>query len=142
MSSHRIHLKGPWQYCLLSATGAEAAPATGELNSAGRIKLPADWQESFGDYRGSVRYERHFNCPTNLDSDERVYVIFTEIGGTATVTLNETELGSTDGGPGPFEFEIKGLLHPRNLLVVDVEFTALGEPGGLWTAVALEIRSD
>jgi hypothetical protein len=134
--AHRMHLKGPWQYRLLDSD-ANANPTAAK----GRIKLPAAWQDCFADYRGSVRYERHFNCPTNLDPHERVYVVFEEIGGEATIRLNETLLGNAGGGPGPFEFEIKSLLQPRNLLVVDVAFHGGNErPGGLWAPVALEIR--
>ncbi len=77
-----MHLKGPWQYRLLDTSE--------KLAAEGRIKLPATWQECFADYRGGVRYLRHFNCPTNLEPHERVFVIFAEIGGTATVSLNET----------------------------------------------------
>lgn len=135
--AHRMHLKGPWQYRLLNSASAANVPA-----AEGRIKMPASWQDCFADYRGGVRYERHFNCPTNLDPHERVYVIFEEIGGDATVQLNDTQLGTAGGGPaGPFEFEIKSLLQPRNLLTVDVVFQGGNEqPGGLWAPVALEIR--
>lgn len=136
-----MHLKGPWQYQLLADSSDDSRPSAGRPEQAGRIKLPADWQECFGEFRGRVRYERHFNRPTNLDPEERVYVVFEEIGGQASVQLNETDLGIAGNKPGPFEFEIKDLLQQRNLLCVEVEFLAENEPGGLWAPVAIEIRS-
>ncbi len=137
-----MHLKGPWKYRILPAA-EQMSPPDPEIAAEGRIKLPAAWEECFGTYRGTVRYQRHFNCPTNLDSHEQVFVIFTEIGGQASIRLNGSELGTAAGGPGPFEFEITTLLQSQNMLEADVTFqTADPSPGGLWSPVALEIRSD
>jgi hypothetical protein len=105
--------------------------------------MPATWQSLFGDAAGTARFRRRFNRPTNLDPDERVFLVFGGLAGWVRVSLNGAELGSLSAGHDPAEFDVTPRLAPRNTLDVEVTFdpaAVAGRPGGLWAPVALEIR--
>lgn len=146
---YRMRLRGPWQYRWLRREGSEpqdAGPAAGgEHPWEGRVKLPADWRELFGETAGAVRFRRVFHRPTNLDDYERVYVVFDGVGGEATVRLNDRELGRIGPQADTAEFHITELLRPSNELMVDTAFdpgASEAAPGGLWKTVALEVRAE
>src|SRR5579871_370288 len=104
MPTHRMHLKGPWEYEVQMdspspasqpkpALSPKAAVEPLKVSATGTIRMPSTWEAAFGDYRGAIRFQRRFQKPTNLDPEERVFVVFDGIGGTARVTLNDQELG-------------------------------------------------
>lgn len=131
MYPHRIRLRGPWD-CqpLESQAGGKAAPL--------RMTLPCRWRDGgLGEFAGRVRFTRRFGFPGRIDPDERVWLVFEGIAGTADVVLNGTPLGR-HASDEPFEFEITGLLSARNQLQVEVE---AGTDGGIWGDVALEVRA-
>lgn len=139
MLPHRMHLKGPWQYEWLGPS--DALPP--DVEPAGRLKMPAEWRTSFGSAAGTARFRRRFNRPTNLDADERVFVVLDGVGGTGEARLDDRRLGTVDGAQGSAAFDVTDLLKPANELVVELEFDpAVDESvrGGLWGPVAIEIR--
>lgn len=91
---HVIRLRGPW----LQDTGR-------------RVKLPSSWREAFGDSDRAL-LARHFNRPTNLDHDAKVYLRVTSPQSVERVLLNGLELA---GGE-----EILGRLEDANRLVIDL----------------------
>jgi hypothetical protein len=155
MSVHRIQLKGPWEFEWLAAD--ERSPSAGPARSSGpedelgarhlagehRVHMPATWQSLFGDAAGRARFRRRFNRPTNLDADERVFLVFDGISGAAEISLNGHGLGAVTGAAFSAEFEATPLLEPANVLLVELVFNPADhpeQPGGLWAPVALEIR--
>jgi hypothetical protein len=99
--------------------------------------MPGRWaNQGLAGFAGRVRHRRNFGSPTNLDTEERVWLTFAGIADRADVLLNNTSLGSDILSGG--EFDITALLRPRNELAVDIEAPA--DQGGLWGEVALEIR--
>ena len=156
MQPHRIHLRGPWEYewlsreSKLSDVGDDGQDQSGRavghdgIQERGRVKLPADWQTLFGLVSGQVRFRRRFGHPTNLDWDERVFLVFEGVGDAARVSLGQRLLGVILRDQQAARFEVTSFLQPRNELIVDVEFDAEDDPhrpGGLWKPVALEIHN-
>ncbi|MBI5757295.1 MAG: hypothetical protein HZA46_02110 [Planctomycetales bacterium] len=140
MAVHRIHLKGPWQYEPLRRNGSAAD--SDELPPPGHATMPCTWQQMLGEFRGVVRFVRPFHRPTNLDSDERVFVIFLAVGGQGEVRLDGLPLGRLETRDGPQAADITDHLRPDMHLTIDLEFDSpdTANPGGLWGPVALEIR--
>lgn len=136
MATHRIHLRGPWNAQWLSGS----APDAGAAKDTQRVKIPADWSTLFGPCGGRVRFTRRFQCPTNLEPHERVYIALDGVSQSGTVTINGTPVGSfQDARPGT-RFDVTPLLEPTNQLQIDVECTPQpGQQGGIYRHVALEI---
>lgn len=132
MTIHRIHLRGPWNYEWLDDSRHDP--------KIGRVSLPKEWRELFGDVGGHVRFQRTFHCPTNLSETSRVDLVFEGIGGEAVVTLNGHMLGETDS-ENPLRLTITDHLRPTNDLQVELQFQPekTPRPGGLWGLVVLEI---
>ncbi len=149
MPVHRMHLKGPWGFDWIDGPVASAGSGQGNqavpCEATGKIRLPATWQSAFGAVSGTVRLSRRFGCPTNLDDTEKVFLIFTGVGGKARFHVNAVEMGTVENPDQPTEFEVTQLLQPNNILLVEIQFDATESdenPGGLWGPVAIEIRSD
>lgn len=149
MQPHRMHLRGPWQFEWLSArpgaVDADLAQESPSTSASGRVKMPATWQSLFGRVSGRARFRRRFHRPTNLDANERVWIVFDGIGGSGHVLINGERLGQFDDGQSSLEFDVTGRLSASNELVVEIEHNADvadAPPGGLWGPVAIEIRSD
>lgn len=140
MATHRMHLKGPWQYAPLRQDAMSSA-ATDAL-SPGRVIMPCTWQRAFGDFRGVVRFLRSFHRPTNLDPDERVFLVCCAVGGEGELQLDDRPVGRLASRETPQEFDITDRLRPDMRLSIDLEFVSPGDtfPGGLWGPVLLEIR--
>ncbi len=138
---HRIHLKGPWDFRPLQSMPT----ANLSLPAEGTVKFPAAWQDILGDFRGSVRFTRRFNCPTNLEDDDRVHLVFDGIGGSAEVRLNQHPVGSVQLTDQSARFDVTSHLQLHNNLEITIVWEGSSpELGGLWGPVALEIveRSD
>ena len=141
MASHRINLKGPWDYTWWATedSGCEVFERTGS------VSMPREWQSIFGDHSGQARFQRKFHRPTNLEPHERVMLILTEVRGQGSVQLNDIDLGEFTGTGQLVEFEITDSMKPFNELVIDIQYDPSQEPsqaGGLYGAVVLEIRWD
>ena len=140
MSSHRIHLKGPWDFAWLTGP---FEPAMG-IERSGTVTMPREWRTIFGANSGSAQFQRKFHAPTNLEAHERVILVLTEVRGPGSVSLNQHPVGEFQGTGVGVEFEVTTFLKTFNQLVVTMEYDATVEPvvpGGLYGAVALDIRS-
>lgn len=132
MNVHRIRLRGPWNYEWLGDSTHEP--------KSGRVSLPKDWRELFGDVAGCVRFQRTFHCPTNLAEASRVDLVFEGIGGEAAINFNGQPLGNSSSEQER-RIAITEMLLPTNDLRVEVAFEPqkTPQPGGLWGLIALEI---
>ena len=146
--NHVIRLRGPWEIEPLArfveAGSGEQREVTSDLPAGGKMQVPSDWAELLGaDFLGRARYTRRFNCPTNLDPHECVWLVFDGVNEEARVTLNGQPLGRFTDRDCPHELEITRLLVPHNLLVVEVCLrTASDDCGGLVGEVRLAIGGD
>lgn len=133
-----MYLKGPWRYQPLAAVGDSPLPP------AGTARLPASWQELFGEFRGTVRFTRNFHQPTNLEPHERVWIVVEGVGGAASVVVNGEPLGDVEETSEGGEFDVTFRIQEYNELQVDVCFETQGRerPGGLWAPVAVEVREE
>lgn len=141
MRSHRIHLKGLWEYVISPPAGSTIAGGS----EAGTVRMPQAWREIFGDVCGTAQFRRKFHRPTNLESHEHVVLVFTEIRGSGQVLLNGQHVGQFNAAGDAVEIEITSLLKPFNEIAVEISFDPQfepGAPGGLSGAVALEIRTE
>jgi hypothetical protein len=144
MYPHRIRLRGPWTceplFRLVPAPDGSWQRSTENLPPGFRLRMPGHWSDAgLGEFRGGVRCVRPFGYPGKIDDDERVWLTFAEVDGSADVTLNEQLLGTIYGSQVPAEFEVTKLLRPRNVLSVDI--TASEPDGGLGGEVAMEVRA-
>src|SRR5262245_17267846 len=105
--THRIRLKGPWEYQWVASDDASPIESS---TAVGRVKMPSDWQSTFGDRAGTVRFRRRFHRPTNLEPHERVSIAFDGIGGSGQVWLNGTTLGTFAAEAHSLAFDITALL--------------------------------
>jgi hypothetical protein len=155
---HPIRLRGPWQCHALSQWQPQPggwSEVTTELPRPGRIKPPADWGDTLGPtFCGRVRYARHFNKPTGLQPQERVFLVVEGVDAHGRAALNGQSLGEIDGYALPASFDVTELLTSRNELVIDVDLPPPvdpaapprpgreDKPGGLIRDVRLEVRAD
>jgi beta-galactosidase/beta-glucuronidase len=155
---HIIRLRAPWtlQAVVRSVPVnlAEFEEQTADLPPAAKTEVPGDWTELLGaDFFGRVRYTRPFNTPTNLDSDERVWLVCEGVDGAAEFSLNGTSIFTLAAPDLPAECDVTGLLRPHNLLAVEVSLfppgharhvprvaVRAGRGGGITGEVRLEIR--
>ncbi|MDX1970205.1 MAG: hypothetical protein SFV23_23730 [Planctomycetaceae bacterium] len=134
MPTHRMHLRGPWQV---------VAPGSSGDNWTTK-NLPQEWRGLFGATAGTATFLRAFHCPTNLDPEETVAIVLTEVGGSGRAYLNEELLGEFPAGLAhPPQFDVTQKLLRRNHLRIEVEFDPDAQPGlgGLYGLVAIEIAS-
>jgi hypothetical protein len=157
-ASHVIRLRGPWEYEALARTRIAADGSRlisrENLPPPGRTHLPADWGATLGpDFRGLVRYTRRFGLPTHLDPHDQVSLVIDGVDFFGSVQFNGTPLGAMQGYNQPTAFEVRQLLAPRNMLLIEVELPVYESPaagpvrpgrenlpGGLIGEVRLEIR--
>jgi hypothetical protein len=122
---HIIRLRGPWRYQplarrVLLADGTVREDVVAQ-DAARTMRLPADWSQVLGDFRGRVRFMRSFHRPTGLTPGTHVALVIDAVDARATVMLNGQLLG-TCGGPGfAARFNIRPHLQLRNELAIDVE---------------------
>jgi hypothetical protein len=145
---YRILLRGPWECEPLARAGRDAGGEliwneTG-LPRAGTVRLPASWQELFGDFRGRVRFRRRFHPPSNIEPGDRLFLGFDAVGGAAMIALNGQNLGTIALSAGRGSYEVSDRLLSNNEVVVELEFVDSAPdapPGGLFGPVAVEIYS-
>jgi hypothetical protein len=103
--------------------------------------MPQDWRSLFGETAGVARFSRWFNCPTNLDPDERVRVSFAGLRGTGHISMNGVSLKQVTTNDQSPTVEITAALQPRNRLEVELRFdpAASSSPGGLFGEIAIQI---
>ncbi len=148
MQPHRIRLIGPWQYRwvttitpIIQADSVEAI----SFPAWETTQMPQSWQELFGHQSGTAQFERRFQQPTNLESHERVAIVFDGIGGTGNVSLNHQPLGEIETSDQMQCFDITDCLQPSNLLTVEIGCDAdfdFSNPAGLYDVVAIEISGE
>ncbi len=155
---HIIRLRAPWTLQAVARTVrvnlAEFEEQTSDLPPPAKAEVPGDWTELLGaDFFGRVRYTRPFNTPTNLDTDERVWLVCEGVDGAAEFSLNGTSIFSLADPDHPAECNVTALLRPHNLLSVDISLFPpghnghlarpvgrAGRGGGITGEVRLEIR--
>jgi hypothetical protein len=147
-AAYRILLRGPWECEPLARAERDGTGAlvwtSDPLPAAGTVRLPASWQDLFGEFRGRVRLRRRFHPPSNVEAGDRLAIVFDGARGTGPVALNGRGLGQLGSAGGITSFDVTGLLQVNNELAVELEFTETGEespPGGIFGPVALEIWS-
>lgn len=141
MPSHRINLRGPWDYRWIS----DWPLASSEKPGLGTITMPQDWQAIFGSSRGTAEFRRKFHRPTNLEPHERVTILMTEVRGAGRVKLNETNLGEFVSSGDPVEFDVTACLQSFNELIVEITCDpgqAPEQSSGLFGVTAIQISSD
>lgn len=141
MASHRIHLRGPWDYDWTQIAIEHCEPVT----KSGTATMPQDWNTLFGKAAGTAQFRRKFHRPTNLEPHEQVMILFTEVRGAGSVQLNGRPVGQFTATGGPIEFDISTLMNSFNELTVDITFdpnTDQDAAGGLFGVAALEIRTE
>lgn len=155
---HIIRLRAPWQLQALvryvPLGPGEFQERTADLPPAAKAEVPGDWTELLGaEFLGRVRYTRSFNCPTNLDPNERVWLICDGVDAAAEFSLNGTSIFTLAGADRRGSCDVTAHLRPRNLLSVDVSLLPSGHAqhvpraagragrgGGISGEVRLEIR--
>lgn len=124
--THRIRLHGPWG---VTPTGPDAP--------AGRMTIPGTLRDGGWErFAGQVTFLRRFGRPTNLDADERVWLVFEQITGPARAWLHQNLLGTIDGTA---RFDVTALLAERNDLQVEID--AVDDQCGIVGDVLLEIKA-
>src|SRR5262245_22601536 len=122
---HRIRLRGPWD---VRPHASDAA--------AGTMTIPGTLRDGgWTGFAGRVSFYRRFGRPSNLETQETVWLTFESVVGRAVVHLNDEDLGPLDGEGS---FEVTSRLAARNALEVIVE--AADDVCGIAGEVALEIR--
>jgi hypothetical protein len=145
-NGHRIQLRGPWRFEPLArarpdGTGGIVWSAE-SLPAPGTDRFPTSWQELLGEFLGRAQFRRRFHRPDNLDSHERVFVVFEEVSGTGAVTVNGQPLGLIDPATHAFEADVTDLLAGNDELQIELERTDDAEGHApLWATAALEIRT-
>jgi hypothetical protein len=145
---HRILLRGPWQVEVVSRIertneGSRIWSSAGST-SVETARLPAAWQQLFGDFRGRVLFRRRFHPPSNIGPEDRLILTVTCSHCRGAVFLNGGFAGQIEQDSAPLKFEVMGRLAPNNELTVDLQFTNddVDVPAaGLVVPVMLEIYS-
>ena len=133
---YRITLRGPWEYALLDSQH--------RVVSTGKLRLPLSEPDPLNGHRGFVRWNRKFHRPTNLSPQDRVKLVFTSVGGSGTVTLNEVPLGELTARPGIQSFDITNRMRGNDELIVELSPSHTPDslqPSGAFVSVAIDIHS-
>ena len=87
------------------------------------IRLRDPWDAS-PQADGTVRFTRHFNRPTGLETGDRVWLVI-EGAAPFSVSLNGHPVGQASRLPppaaDPARYEITALLQPRNKLEIELQ---------------------
>ncbi len=140
MPVHRIRLLGPWEFAWEGVTSLVAPALT-----MGATAMPRDWQSLFGPVPGTALMRRRFHCPTNLEPQDRVWLVCSGVRGEGTILLNDSVLVEFAANGEAVECELTAVLKPFNIVGIRLTVTSVGvsdHPAGLFEPVALEIRSE
>ncbi len=77
---------------------------------------------------GGVRSTRKFNCPTNLDPDERVWLVCEAFQHPFKVALNDQSLGHVTAFRAAARYDVTSELRPHNLVAIVVELPHDADP--------------
>ena len=78
----------------------------------------------------AVRCTRRFNAPTNLDPDERVWLLCDAVETRAHFELNGHRLGTLEGHHPRPRLDLTDVLQPHNVLAIEIELSPLDEQRG------------
>ncbi|MGD9724079.1 MAG: hypothetical protein AB7O59_22690 [Pirellulales bacterium] len=99
------------------------------------IRLRAPWEcrvvprdERGADDPPAVHCTRHFNAPTNLDADERVWLVCDAVDFQARFALNGHRLGTIEGHCPQPRLDLTEKLRPHNVLAIEIELAPDGAP--------------
>jgi len=130
---HRIRLRGPWEVTALEAPSGYA------LTGPTRMHCPCSWRDGgWPSFSGRARHTRRFGRPTNLNPQERVWLVIDACNGELTIELNGTPVGAATAGVA-LATDVTEQLLPRNELQIDV--AGKDDRCGLTGEVRLEIRA-
>lgn len=129
-ATHRIRLRGPWEFEWLKAPAGLAAD-----RRTGGLKLPMTWQEAFGSLAGTVRLSRRFGSPEDPDLTDRIWLEIAIPHAEAAALLNGEWLGTL--APGTARFDVSGRLADRNRLDLDLRIDDAAPPNAPLPEVAL-----
>ncbi|MEZ5307336.1 MAG: family 16 glycosylhydrolase [Pyrinomonadaceae bacterium] len=94
-----------------------------DFDKSPSMEIPSDWNsksEALLYYEGTVWFKRSFDY--DLTESNRLFVHFGAVNYEAEVYLNGKKLGVHEGGFTPFNFEVTGIVKPKdNYLVVKVD---------------------
>lgn len=131
--THSIRLRGPWEVSVLDAPGPIA-----QLHPT-RMPCPCTWRDGgWPDFHGRALHVRRFGWPTQLDADERVWLVIESSKASLNLELNGSRLASAPPG-STIETDVTELLRERNELLIEV--TGNNADCGLTGEVRLEIRT-
>jgi beta-galactosidase/beta-glucuronidase len=125
MSHHRIRLRGPWQYRVVSreflTEDACAIERDAPLPPPGSIHAPEEWDAPFQEnFWGRVAYIRQFNRPTGLE-DARVWLTVEGTRPLTSLALNGHLLSADAGVELPAAFDVTEMLQPHNEISLEIE---------------------
>ena len=107
LTPHKINLSRMW----------ELSPETSKGHSSSGKKL--DWSEVIEKLPRPASVFRKFNCPTNLDAQNRLFLVFDACDELLECNLNETRLNSAGELIGGSQrFEVTALLGMSNRINV------------------------
>ncbi|TWU33238.1 glycoside hydrolase family 2 protein [Novipirellula artificiosorum] len=157
-----VSLDGTWEIAFDAGNKGRAADwhrdaAFSALVEKQKIPVPSCWEELEKDYEGVAYYRRKFTVPKDWNG-KVVRLHFDAVNFFSEVWVNNTAVGTHDGGFTPFEFRVDDLLRldRENTLVVRVAGPILlqdkridgvgkmetpqwrgGITGGIWQSVRL-----
>ncbi|ODA28006.1 hypothetical protein [Planctopirus hydrillae] len=148
MSSHRIALKGPWDYLWTSLTKNQ--------QFQGSAKMPVEYTCLHGNEAGEVQYSRSFHYPriqiqspaqqdsTKAPAARFVFVEFSGMRGTGSVEFNSERIGTFDETREQYSFLLPQspniFSKLRVLISVNEELLTQKLPAGLFSPVYLRIE--
>ncbi len=95
-----------------------------DFDKSPALRVPGDWNSQDDKllyYEGTIWYRRNFDY-TPADASNRLFIYFGAVNYRAEVYLNGIKLGTHKGGFTPFNFEVTGIVKPKNnYLVVKVD---------------------
>ncbi|MCY2963265.1 MAG: hypothetical protein NT069_06360 [Planctomycetota bacterium] len=119
MPTHVINLRGPWNLTQIPEVDLRP-PTAPSVTSKSRLDLPhrADGSQHSGGSPLLMRYQRHFNRPTNLESADRVAVVVESAGDLRAMSIDLHQLVSVTT-PAGTEADITHAIAGRHLLTLD-----------------------
>lgn len=106
-----VSLDGSWRIAIdPQDAGKNQGWFTSPVADAVETKVPWIIQDAFPAYHGIAWYWRSFDAPANPNERGRYLLRFWAVDYKADVWLNDTYLGSHEGGEEPFAFDVTGVI--------------------------------